>query len=78
MYYITSDTSLATWLVMNQVKLINVNKSVRPVEFKFDSNDQQKLNDLIFSWDSSNAMGNCFIFFKTYRKLIHEVQDDRR
>lgn len=75
--YVTSDTSLTAWLVSNGIKLIRFNNLVHPGEFVLDNSNPKILNDLIFSWDSGNAPGNCAIYFKTYRQLVHLIQGKR-
>jgi len=71
----TSDTPLAVWLIINGIKRLSTNHKISPVTFAFDSSAQEKLNDLIFQWDSSLAVGNCNSFYKTYRTLIHEIKE---
>ena len=71
----TSDTPLATWLIISGAKLQSVNNSINPVEFVFTGSDQEKLNDLIFQWDGGNAVGNCNSFYKTYRSLVHKLKE---
>lgn len=73
--YETSDTPLAAWLVCNQIKLLEVNTAISPVEFIFDSTGKEQLNDLIFQWDSGNAVGNCNSFYRTYRSLVHKLKE---
>lgn len=70
----TSDTPLAAWLIVNGIKLSNINNSDNPTEFIFSSSEQERLNDLIFQWDGGNAVGNCNSFYKTYRSLVHKLK----
>jgi hypothetical protein len=70
----TSDTPLATWLIISGIKLQSVNNSINPTEFTFVDIDRDKLNDLIFQWDGGNAVGNCNSFYKTYRSLVHRLK----
>lgn len=72
--FITSDTPLAAWLIINGIQLHGVNNSVMPSEFAFSGSDQEKLDDLIFQWDGGNATGNCTSFYKTYRSLVHKLK----
>lgn len=72
--YQTSDTPLATWLVINQIKLLEIDIISSPAVFIFDSADSKTVNDLIFQWDSGNATGNCISFYKTYRSLVHKIK----
>lgn len=72
----TSDTPLAAWLIVSGIKLQNVDRAVKPVEFTFSSSDQELLNDLIFQWDGGNAVGNCNSFYKTYRSLVHKLKEN--
>ena len=74
--YETSDTPLATWLIINQIKLIDINSAHSPAIFLLDSADNPKINDLIFQWDSGNAIANCVSFYKTYRNLVHRIKGD--
>lgn len=71
--FATSDTPLATWLIINQVRLIETDNSSSPSVFILDNSDPARLEDLRFQWDSGNALGNCVIYHKTYRNLVHKV-----
>jgi hypothetical protein len=81
--YITSDTPLASWLSVNLNQQPKVNIQVNPVEFTFNVSmkptgelDNDQLNDLIFQWDSGNAIGNCVTYYKTYRQLVHKLKGE--
>jgi len=71
--YETSDTPLATWLYINGIRLISVKPGTDAI-LRFDSSSHVKLNDLIFQWDSGNAIGNCTVYQKSYRMLIHRIK----
>lgn len=73
MIFRTSDTALAAWLIANQVKLSSINSALHPVIFIFEC-DQISLDELVFSWESTNAVGNCYQFYKIYRSLIHKLK----
>ncbi len=79
-FYTTSDTPLAAWLLINGIKRVSTDFKANPVVFVFDSRGQDaynKVNDLIFQWDSGIAVGNCNSFYKSYRTLIHEMKEVR-
>ena len=73
--YETSDTPLVTWLMINGIRKIGTNSKVKPAIFILDNADFNRINDLIFAWDSGNAIANCAVFYKTYRLNIHSIKE---
>jgi hypothetical protein len=71
----TSDTPLANWLNINGIRILAINKKLDPVIISLDNGDFSKINDLIQQWDSGNAIGNCAVFYKSYRMLIHRIKE---
>lgn len=69
----TSDTPLATWLIINQVRLLEIKKNNSLSVFILDNSEPGKLAELCFKWESGTAEGNCSVFHKTYRNLVHKV-----
>lgn len=74
--YETSDTPLAAWLYINGIPKPAIDKTVRPFIFRFNDIEPQRLNDLIFNWDSGNAKGDCLAFYKAYRMFIHILKEN--
>jgi len=73
--YETSDTPLAAWLYINGIAKPKVNKAVKPSIFQFKNTDNNRLNDLIFEWDSGQARGDCLAFYRAYRMFIHILKE---
>lgn len=70
----TSDTPLASWLIINGIKLQSANTAINPTVFIFADADSERLNDLVFQWEGGNAVGNCNSFYRTYRSLVHKLK----
>ena len=73
--YETSDTPLANWLSINGIKILGINRRFSPAIISLDNSDFTRINDLITQWDSGNAIGNCVVFYKSYRMLIHRIKE---
>lgn len=67
--FITSDTSLAAWLIVNNTELIEVDTTSKPAIYTLSKPPEE----LLLDWDTDAAFGNCAKFYKTYRSLLKRV-----
>lgn len=74
-YFRTSDTSLAAWLVVSNVRLVKTDNEIYPTIFYFEEPVNGNLEDIKLQWESGVAFGNCSAFYKTYRYLVRQVKE---
>jgi len=70
----TSDTPLAAYLAISGIRFIELDASDHPCIFRFATDDNHKLNDLLTAWDIGTPTGDCRAFARTYRGYIRRIK----
>ena len=78
-HYRTANTALATYLQTEGFTLIEVTTQVDPfhkyqLEAVFIFEDNQKLHDAVWLWDTAKANGNHNIWYHTYRATVKKAK----
>ncbi len=67
----TSNTALAAFLAVSNIKLISLDIHVHPVVYHFESNGA--IQDLIMQWESEVSAYRQF--YNTYRSFIKRIKE---
>jgi len=71
--YYTSDSVLATWLLMNNHEPVEVRNSTFPSIFIFE-NHNSCLKELIAVYNLGKASGNIHQFYTSYRRILGMIK----
>jgi len=69
--FTTTDTPLAAFLAISQVKLLDMNVHVYPTIYTFETNGM--LDDLVRQWESE--LSPFRQFYNTYRSFIRQIKE---
>lgn len=72
-HFITRDTALAAWLLINDINLISV-LNEHPAQFSFD-NSGKKATKLAVSYQIGTAEGNIISFYRAYKYLLSKIKN---
>jgi hypothetical protein len=64
----TSDTALASWLYISNVRLLELNTDVSPARYVFEPPPEE----LMVEWNTGKTP--CAAFYKTYRYFLVQVK----
>lgn len=67
----TTDTALASFLVISGIPLVDLDISEHPARFVFDG-PNGKLSSLINEWESGDTI--CVAFYRQYRKFVDSIK----
>lgn len=76
--YTTSDTGLAAFLVVSDIKLCKLITSINPAEFIFEQDGKANIDDLKFQWETGIAKGNVSAFYKAYRGFTRQIREENK
>ena len=76
--YQTSNTAIAAYLLTIGFELLgNELNDSGQVVFSFRNSDGD-LSGAVHAWNTTNAPGNCAVYYHSYRKLVSIAQRERR
>lgn len=74
--FTTEDTALAAYLVYLGFRLIAIDNHNRLTTFTFERTSEA-IDKARESFELGIAVGNILLFFRAYKKLLHEAVRDR-